>query len=297
MLQGFSYAYAYLVALLLVVSLVSVLLGFLIGRDSGGRRNGKPEINFADSQQSPTPLDSEQFYLTTDAAVPDPGLTVSDAAMPDAQAVGPDLVTAEAGSEQTDSAYQPDAATSTLGAAQPAAVGLGAGVAAAAAATQSAAPEAAVATETPSAASEAAVAQSAQLGPEQDLSAESTADSEAAEDQARIHGVASDGSADLAAEQTAVQTSDSAGSEAKPAMTAGAAISDVEATERLERLQAELYRLETGAVSAWDRVVPQLEERIRELEHDNTRLMNELRAIEGQLMIKAGPPNRPRSDG
>ncbi len=74
-------------------------------------------------------------------------------------------------------------------------------------------------------------------------------------------------------------------------------ISKADAVAELERLRTEMYRLETGAVSAWDRVVPQLEERIGELERDNNRLANELRAIEGQMMLKAGHRNRPGSSG
>ncbi len=294
MLQGFSYAYAYLVALLVVVALVAVLLGFLLGRISG-RRKGKPESEIAESQQSATPLSSEQSDLTSTAAVPDPDSTATEAAMPEAPAVGPDPVTAEAGSQHPDSVYQPPAAAGTLGAAQSAAVGFGAGAAVAAAAALSDAPEADATTAAPSVAPEAAEAQSAHLGPEPDLGSESWAAAEAAKDQTGSHRLTSDGSTFLSDEQPDNQDSGSEDSVGKPAEQHDEATSDADA--QLKRLQLELYRLETSAISAWDRVVPQLEERIHELEHDNSRLTNELRAIEGQLMLKAGHTNRPRSDG
>ncbi|PID50974.1 MAG: hypothetical protein CR980_00820, partial [Propionibacteriales bacterium] len=63
MFQGFAYAYAYLVALLLAVALVAALLGFFVGRASGAHQERRLRDKLAESLLSPTPLDSEQYYL------------------------------------------------------------------------------------------------------------------------------------------------------------------------------------------------------------------------------------------
>lgn len=54
----------------------------------------------------------------------------------------------------------------------------------------------------------------------------------------------------------------------------------------LAHVQAELSRLETGAIAAWDKVVPRLEERIGELERENAHLVDELQSVSEQLRVR-----------
>ncbi len=56
-----------------------------------------------------------------------------------------------------------------------------------------------------------------------------------------------------------------------------------ELRSELDRKDMELMRLETGATSAWDTTVPDLQNRIDELRSDNDRLIGELRQARNQL--------------
>ncbi len=446
MFQGFSYAYVYLVALLLAVALVAVLLGFILGSASGARRERKLHAKLVESQQSPTPLDSEQYYLeagdtggNSDAAwaaawqsdwgstsrstveaeasspnantpleadnaipkssaTPDieygrPGvehsipnevtedipawLTDSVAAetglsdgepneeasvpstptlesgLPDADSVVPvpqadaggplmnspnvwpamansdttsteaDLSGGGAGWSGKDWAAQtaenpaedsyaslsdgdgerepgsdlestgvPEGAKTDTVKAPSDAVDFGASAATAADMFEVASPDSETDEDAPVAESDAAEVVAQDVGLESEPEA-----GQGPAGRARTYSVSPEGSIEVSDGQSEDSDKDS-GEVSEPSDEQDVeATSEMNAEAELERLRMELYRLETGAVSAWDRVVPQLEERIGELERDNTRLTNELRAIEGQMMLKAGHRNRPGSSG
>ncbi len=457
MFQGFAYAYAYLVALLLAVALVAALLGFFVGRAPGARRERRLRAKLAESLLSPTPLDSEQYYLeagdtsgTPDAAwaaawdsdwgstprspveseasspsaatapetdeevpksweTPDiaysqtgsepsfPGeeqegvpawLTESVAAetdvsdpepigeasvpssptlesntpdadsvvpVPHAEASGalidsPNIWPAMASSDSVDLSAEaaPDSAspvspshewdveavkgsaadtdvpltTDSAKKQEPASdfeatevlegtesgagdesekVGFGASEATFEAVFEETSQDSEADGGIPVPESEAATEQAEVVAQdlEQDdgLEPEPEADSEPPVGRARTYSVSPEGSVEVSDEQAEDKEKDSREASAPTDEQDFEEVTEADAVAELERLRTEMYRLETGAVSAWDRVVPQLEERIGELERDNNRLANELRAIEGQMMLQAGQRNRPGSDG
>ena len=75
----------------------------------------------------------------------------------------------------------------------------------------------------------------------------------------------------------------------EPAMTEGPdqPAEVVALRDEVTRLQAEMSRLETSAVAAWDRTMPHLESQISELEQQVTELQIALRQSEGRLAVAA----------